>query len=297
MIGTSQYYLGDLLSARRHLERVLAHFAAPVQKRQIVPFDSGDERTQARIYLARILWLVGLPDRAMRAAEGSVAEARAANHAILLGLALVVAACPIALWIDDLAAAAHYVSMLLDHSARHGLARWNAFGRIYQAELVIQGGDINTGLPLLRAGFTEPAAVGFAPRYFTFLMAKALGRAGQIAEGIEAIEAAIVRSERTDERWAIAEMLRINGELILLRDAPAAAAEAEDHFRQALDWARRQGALSWELRAATSLARLWRDQARSKEAHAVLAPVYDRFTEGFETADLIAAKSLINEMA
>jgi predicted ATPase len=233
----------------------------------------------------------------MRTAEGSVAEARATNHAILLGLALVVAACPIALWIGDLAVAEHYVRMLLDHSTRHGLARWNAFGRIYQAELVIQGGDSNTGLQLLRAGFTEPAAVGFAPRFFTFLMAKALGRAGQIAEGIAAIEAAIVRSERTEERWAVAELLRIKGELILLRDAPGAAAAAEDHFRQALNVARQQGALSRELRAASSLARLWRDQARSKEAHELLAPIHDRFTEGFATADLRAAKSLIEEMS
>jgi predicted ATPase/DNA-binding winged helix-turn-helix (wHTH) protein len=297
MIGTSQYYLGDLLSARRHLERVLAHYVAPVQKPPIVPFESGDERAQARMYLARILWLQGLPDRATRTADGSVAGARAANHAILLGLALVVAACPIALWIGDLAMAEHYVRMLLDHSTRHGLARWNAFGRLYQAELVIQGGDINNGLPLLRAGFTEPAAVGFAPRLFAFIMAKALGQAGQIAEGIATIEAEIVRAERTGERWATAELLRIKGELILLRDAPEAVAAAEDHFRQALNVARQQGALSWELRAATSLARLWRDQARSKEAHALLAPVYDRFTEGFATADLRAAKSLIEEMS
>ena len=115
-------------------------------------------------------------------------------------------------------------------------------------------------------------------------MAEALGRAGQIADGLAAIEEAIARSERSEERWVIAELLRIKGELLLLQDAPGAAAAAEDHFRQALDWARRQGALSWELRAATSLARLLRDQGRSAEAMALLQPVYDRFTEGFDTA-------------
>ena len=107
--------------------------------------------------------------------------------------------------------------------------------------------------------------------------------------GLRAIEEAIVRSEHTEERWVIAELLRVKGELLLLRGAPGAAAAAEDHFRQALDWARRQGALSWELRAATSLARLWRDQGRSADAMALLQPVYERFTEGFETADLKAA--------
>jgi len=82
-----------------------------------------------------------------------------------------------------------------------------------------------------------------------------------------------------------------------LGSSPAAAAAAEDHFRQAIDWARRQGALSWELRAATSLARMWRDQGRSQEARELLASVYDRFTEGFDTADLKATKALLDELA
>jgi predicted ATPase len=81
-----------------------------------------------------------------------------------------------------------------------------------------------------------------------------------------------------------------------LENAPDAAAAAEDHFRQALGWARRQGALSWELRAATSLARMWRNQDRSEEARELLAAVYDRFTEGFETADLTAAKALLDNL-
>jgi predicted ATPase len=94
-----------------------------------------------------------------------------------------------------------------------------------------------------------------------------------------------------------ASALRVKGEYFLSLGEPGAAAAAEGHFREALDRARQQGALSWELRAATSLARLLRDQTRSKEAHEILAGVYDRFTEGFATADLRAAKSLIEEMA
>jgi len=109
---------------------------------------------------------------------------------------------------------------------------------------------------------------------------------GQVTEGIAAIDEALARSERDEERWYVPELLRVKGELVLREDAPDATPVAEDHFRQALDWARRQGALSWELRAATSLARLWRDQNRTKAAREILAPVYDRFTEGFETTDL-----------
>jgi predicted ATPase len=93
------------------------------------------------------------------------------------------------------------------------------------------------------------------------------------------------------ERWAISEVLRLKGE-----GAPRAAAAVEDLFRQALDWARRQDVFSWELRAATSLARLLSDQGRSEEAKALLQTVYDRFTEGFDTADLKAAKALLARM-
>ena len=117
-------------------------------------------------------------------------------------------------------------------------------------------------------------------------MMEALGRAGQIADGLAVVEEALTLAESTGERWAISEVLRFKGELVQLQGAAGAAAAAEVHFRQALDWARRQGALSWELHASTSLARLWRDQGRSAEARALLQPVYDQFTEGFNTADL-----------
>jgi predicted ATPase len=164
-------------------------------------------------------------------------------------------------------------------------------------ENIRQRGDLAIGLRLLRAGFDEPGAAGSVPRFFMSLMAEALGRAGQIADGFAAIEEAIVRSERTEERWRTAEFLRIKGELFLLQSTPGAVAAAEGYFRQALDCARRQGALSWELRAATSLARLLSDQGRSADATALLQPVYGRFTEGFATADLKAAKALLDDLS
>jgi predicted ATPase/DNA-binding winged helix-turn-helix (wHTH) protein len=296
MIGASQYYLGDLLSARRHLERVLAHYVPPAQKWQFVRFQV-DPWAGARSYLARILWLEGLPDQAMRTAETSVAEARATGHASSLGGALAQAACPIALWAGDLAAAEHYVEMLLDHSTRHALARWRAFGRCYQGMLVIQLGDSATGLRLLRAAVAESATAESTARLFAFLISAASGHAGQIVDVLAMIDEAIVRSEHSEERWLNAEALRIKGELLLLQGEPGAASAAESYFRQALDWARRQGALSWELRAATSLARLLSDHGHSADARALLQSVYDRFTEGFDTSDLKAAKALLDTLA
>jgi predicted ATPase len=198
-----------------------------------------------------------------------------------------------------LAAAERYVSMLLDHSAKLAMAVWQAEGRGFKGALLIKRGRHRTGLRLLRTGLDELSETGSVVRYTAFLGALAEGLAGarRIPEGLAAVEEALERSGSNEERWCIAELLRVKGELILLENAPDAAALAEDHCWQALDWARRQGTLSWELRAATSLARIWRDQGRSKEAHELLSRVYDHFTEGFGTADLKATKALLDELA
>jgi tetratricopeptide (TPR) repeat protein len=295
MIGVTKHYLGDQPSARRHIERALAHHQASDHSGQIIPFQI-DQRVSAGVFLSRILWLQGFPEQAMRAAESSVEAARAANHEISLCYALAYAACTIAFWVGDLAAAEHYVRMLLDRSTRHALALWRALGCSHRGVLVVKRGDVIAGLGLLRAGLDEFGKDRVAARSLIFLteMAEALGRAGEIADGLAVAEAAIERSEQNEGHWALAELLRVKGELLLLRGTQGAAAGADDHFRQALDWARRQGALSWELRAATSLARLLRDQDRSTEAISLLASVYNRFTEGFETDDLKAARALID---
>jgi predicted ATPase len=298
MIGVSRYFLGDLPNARRHIERALAHHEASDHSAHVIRFPI-DQRMAAVVFLARILWLQGFPEQAMRAAESSVEAAQAANHAISLCYALAYAACPIAFWVGDLAAAEHYVGMLLDHSTRHALARWRALGRGHRGLLTIKRGDVIAGLGLLRAGLDESGKERAAARSLIFLteMAEALGRAGEIADGLAVAEEAIARSEQIQARWTIAELLRVKGELLLLRGTQEAEAVAEDHFRQALVWARGQGALSWELRAATSFARLLREKGRSTDAMALLQPVYGRFTEGFTTSDLQEAKSLLEKLA
>ena len=164
--------------------------------------------------------------------------------------------------------------------------------------LAIKRGDIAGGLRRLTSGLGELGGATSAFRFSMYLsdMVEALGRIGRVGRGLSALEAAIEQAEETEERWSIAELLRIKGELLLSRGAPGAEAEAEEQFQRALDRARRQGALSWELRAATSFARLLRDQGRSSEGTELLQPVYDRFTEGFDTVDLKAAKSLLHDL-
>jgi predicted ATPase len=204
-------------------------------------------------------------------------------------------ASAISLSVGDLTTAESYVSMLIDQSARHSLPFWAALGRSHRGALLIKRGDVDAGLRLLRAGDFELGEGRVAWRSITFCTetGEALGRTGQIGDGLIMVEAAIDHCERTEERWLFPELLRIKGNLLLLLQGGSSVA-AEDHFRRALNWARRQGALFWELRAATSLAQLLRDQGRSAEAMALLQPVYGRFTEGFHTVDLLAAKALID---
>jgi predicted ATPase/DNA-binding winged helix-turn-helix (wHTH) protein len=296
MIGVSYHYLGDQQSARRHLERALTDAAAPETQRQVIRLQL-DPRVTARVHLARVSWLQGFPDRAMREAEHSIEDARAVKHAISFSYAVARAACPIALWVGDLAAADYYAEMLRDHSKRHALAHWELYGRGYQAAVAAKRGDVATGLRLFGASSEELRDSSIsAPRFMRFTaayMAEALGQAGRIEDGLAAIDDAIGRAERTEELWQFAELLRLKGELILSQRPQRAAATAELLFGQALGWSRRQDALSWELRAATSLARLLRDRDRTEDAHALLQPVIDRFTEGFDTADLKAAKAIL----
>jgi predicted ATPase len=124
-------------------------------------------------------------------------------------------------------------------------------------------------------------------------LAAGFGGAGQIAEGLVVVDKALARAEQTEAGWCLAELLRTKGELHLLERLPTAAETAEQCFLRALDVAREQGALAWELRSAMSLARLWHGQQRASQARKLLTPVYRRFTEGLGTADLIAAKALL----
>src|SRR5258707_4753389 len=164
--------------------------------------------------------------------------------------------------------------------------------------LLVKRGDIGAGLEILRTAFARVRQNALSILYTQFLaeIADALGRDGKAAEGLSVIDEVLTRCERSEEHWCVAELLRVKGELILREGGPQAATAAEEHFLQSLDWARRQGALSWELRTSTSLARLRHDQGRIAEARDLLQSIYDRFSEGFDTADLKTAKAYLNSL-
>jgi predicted ATPase/DNA-binding winged helix-turn-helix (wHTH) protein len=281
LMGVTAHFLGDQISARRHLEHILTHYPAIDPRRNVVRFQT-DLCVSTQVFVARVLWLQGFSERAARAVETSIAEARVARNGVSVCLALALAACPIALWTGDLASAARYARMLMDHSREHSLPLWREFGARFQKAIVIKGGD---PYEVVEPNFSFRSLTGLTE------LAEALSSAGRIAEAFAMVETGI---EQSDGGWITPELLRLKGELFLLQSAPAAAETVESLFRQALATARLQGALSWELRAATSLARLLRSQGRPAEAVACLQPIYERFTEGFGTADLSAARQVLN---
>jgi predicted ATPase len=299
LIGGTLHLLGDQAGARTHLDRALGSTAPIGDRRHLLRYHM-DQRVATHCFLARTLWLQGVPDQAMRTMQAGVELAQAIQHPLSLVHALIQAACPVALFAGDIAAADRAVTMLLGLSDQHTMLGWNVWDRCYQAVLLAKQGDLVIASRLLRAALGDLAKARFRHLFdYTFLtaeLASLLGLTGEVAQGLAAIEAALALSERNEERWCVAELLRIKGELLLLRAEEGAGAAGENHFRQALDCAHRQGTLSWELRAATSLARLWRGQGRPTEAMALLRPVYDRFSEGFKTADLKAAKALLDAL-
>jgi hypothetical protein len=257
-----------------------------------------DHRVAACTTLARILWIQGFPDQAAHKAQSTLEEARAIDHVLSVCNVLGHAACPIALHVGDLAAAECLLATLLEHSSKHALLVWNALGRCQHGTLLLARGDV-TGLVVLRTafGWLREARFGFYDAVFLGTLAEGLAAAGQMAEARKTIDEAIERCERSEGRWCLPELLRIKGGLLRLDASPGAVRAAEDHYRQALELAREQKALSWELRAATSMAKLWDANGKTSDAHQLLSSVYNRFSEGFETADLKAASALIDNLA
>ena len=298
MTGASLHFVGNQAGARECIERMLGRYTTPANRSHVVRFQF-DQSVTARITLARVLWLQGLADQALREVKSNIEHAVSINHTLSLCNALAQGACPIALLVGDFVMAERYTAMLRSHTGKSTLDVWRAYADCFDGERLIRCGDLDTGLLLLRPAIDELWRAGFVQYHTPFVVALALGlvHVGVAADALVTIDAALERCERTGEGWALAELLRVRGEVLLLEGAPGAPVAAEDHYQRSLDCAHSQGAPSWELRAATSLARLLSNQGRFADATALLQPVYDRFTEGFDTADLTGARALLDGLA
>ena len=295
-IGTALRYLGDLAEARSHLERTIRQYVPPAVRAETARFQL-DPRLAASGTLANVLWLQGYPDQAARMAEQQLVGAQKADHALALCNALVHTACPLALLVGDLPGAERLLAMIEDHVARHAMTVWSAMGRCLRGEWLLESGEI-AGLDILRHTLAELSDMGFVMRrpYYLGILAKEFGVHGEIDAAHVTIEEALTLSRVQGEVWCMPELLRIKGDLMRLSGPAETTHAVETPYLESLELARHQGALSWELRSATSLADLWHYSGGSEPAKSLLSSTYERFEEGFETRDLLRARALLDDL-
>jgi TOMM system kinase/cyclase fusion protein len=293
-LGSSYIFLGEYASARAHLEQGIALYDA--QEYQEPAFRYGiDLKIWCLSYVAWPLWMLGYPDQALRRSHEALTLARELAHPLSLAVALDYAAWLYQLGHAPSATQAHAEAAMALARA-HGFPQYEALGLLFWGWALAEQGQGAEGVAALRQGMAAQRAAGAEIiRPYALAMLAEAGKTEPEA-GLAALAEALTIVDATDERWCEGELYRLKGELLLRQRVPDAP-EAETCFRQALDIACHQEAKSLELRAATSLARLWQQQGKQAEAHALLAPIYGWFTEGFDTADLQDARALLADLS
>jgi tetratricopeptide (TPR) repeat protein len=294
LIGRVMHEGGNQPEARHHLERIVNLYVAPADGRHTLWF-LYDQRVLARSTLARVLCLQGFADQAMRNARASVEDGRVSDHIPSLCYAVGAALCPVAIMVGDYATAEQSLKMLANVATKHNLMFWTKLLPCLEGALLVEYGDVAHGSNLLKAALDTSERTGLAVHFSGFFgyLAEGLARSGRAAEALAIVEKSLDRYDLDGVAWQRAELLRVRGELLLQEEASGSTAAAEDCFLTSLGVAREQGALFWELRSALSLAGLRVQQNRKDDARQTLKPLYDRFTEGFETADLRAARVML----
>ena len=295
IMGISLVYTGDIAKGRGHLDQALALYD-PAEHRPLATRFGQDPWVTTLVYRSLALWLLGYPEAALRDADDALRNAREIGQATTLMHALCYAALPYILC-GNRAAAAAQAQELVALAEEKGSLFWKAYGMVSQGCVLALTGRASDATEILISGMAAMRATGTTHWMPFFLphLARAHAELGQFEAAWRCIGEAMTAAETTKETWYEAEIHRTAGEIGLMSPEPDAA-QAQARFERAIAIARAQQAKSWELRAATSLARLWRDHGKRQQARDLLAPVYGWFTEGFDTADLKEAKALIDEL-
>jgi predicted ATPase/DNA-binding winged helix-turn-helix (wHTH) protein len=294
LVGSDLLELGRNSEALRLLTASLQ--PATAQKRGSEINLGYNYRGHAMITLATAHWFRGHADQAMELAAETVEETARLGHPTGLCLALLYGAT-VLMWAREYARAEQYIEPFIDHAQRHSMTPHVASGLGMKAEIAIFRGRVEEGVAALRQSLATLRQDRYAMRLaiFSTSLAEGLALTGRFDDAIITIETAIARAERFGSLLAMPEMLRIKGDIMTLMPG-SAPLDAETVLLRSLHLARSQPSLSLELRTAMSLTRLWKRQGRVEEAERMLAPVYGRFTEGFATADLLAANGLLEEL-
>ena len=292
MLGASYHLVGDQAAAQHHCERGF-DLAASSGDAPVDAFGY-DHRNRALVAFSRILWLRGIPERAKKTARQAIEEATRRNHPVTVCIAYIYT-IPVWLWTGDFAAADVLIDHVIEYASKHSLRPYHTVGLALRGESLVLRGKLNDGIELLKS----TSAILHQERHHTLAtvcgraLAEGLARNGEVDEAMTAIDAVIRLADSPRGAFDLPDLLRARA--VVLTEAGAEATIVEACLQDAMACASRQSAPGWELRAALPLARLWIARGETVRAHRLIAALYGRFSEGLHTADLRAARQLLDE--
>jgi predicted ATPase len=293
MMGVSHYVGGDQAAAQFHLEKGMS-FAAESGSHHANYFGSVN-RIGAMVALARVLWLRGFPDRALRNAQNAIDEmSRGRNHPVSVCTSLLYGGSVI-FWTGNLTMAWEFVEQLIAHAGRHALGPYRAAGIGLRGELQVARDEAPAGIESLRKALEIMQVEQYNVVRTTLMgaLAEGLRKVERLEEALVTVNDAIARSTDTGAEFDLPELLRIKAKILAGREDHKAATRC---LRDSIAKAQAQHALSLELRSAITLTGLLRGEGKFAEARRCVASVFERFTEGFETADLRVARGLLEDL-
>jgi predicted ATPase len=282
IMALTLHFMGEFAEAHRFIGRIRQHPLMSARLENDKEFYIDLEVATCTVS-ARNAWIEGHPDRSADIARRGLDRAMSIDSAVGICYTLGIGALPVAIWRGDLPEARRLTTMLLEYSGKYGLRFWQSWARLHE-RAVLSHEEVGREPASLSSTTTDPT-----------LTAIQIETNATLREDFVPAEA-LARVDGGQGSWCAAEILRVAGEAALRAAAQDSAQVAEALFHRSLDLARRQNALSWELRTATSLARLWRDQHRVGAARELLSAVRDRFSEGFQTRDCLKADTLLQDL-
>jgi predicted ATPase len=296
-VGISALMTGDFETARQFEQQGVEHSDVCYRETQILVFGT-DMGVTCRVFLAIAQWCLGYPDQARATLDDARVRAGQFSHAFSSAV-INTNSMYVLKFLDAVEVIRERATASYAFAVEHCLPSLEYYNLLWQNWALARqepGPAVISRMEQTIMAF-ESNDIRYFNGYHRSFLAEAYQAAGRLVDAIRVIDETLDLTERSGDGVCRAELYRLKGEFLLQQASPDAAGEAEACFQQALAIARNQQARSWELRSATSLARLWRDQGRQQEARALLAPVYDWFSEGFETPDLKNARALLDELA
>jgi predicted ATPase/DNA-binding winged helix-turn-helix (wHTH) protein len=290
LLGISLHLTGDPRGARWELEAAIAfRRSSPISRTSYLGFDYC---SSGEVSLTTTLWLLGYPAQAMARAHQAIKDAEHIHHPV--SLSMVVNAIMVLLWAGDLGIDEQDLDLFIARAESHSSKPYSDLGHALKGELAIRRGEINAGVEMLRNCVQQlhAARYGRFTTQFNIMLGRGLAASGRFDEGVTLFDETARQIETRGDISYLPEVVRLKGSIFLAMPNPRSK-DAEGCFTRSLQLSRAHGLRAWELRAATDLAALWSGQGRSEDARALLLPVVQLFSEGFETADLKAAEHVL----